>query len=117
MRFIIVLLLYVSVSACSNGVSQEPNDDMAREEKFIKVMNQSKLVSIETKEIEKAADEKTAEIIEKTTTTITSLKQEVNQLKQDLNEANEKLDSVINVNVELGRKFKLRPIPDNEENR
>lgn len=106
-------VLIMFMIACSSVTSQ-PTDNLKREEEFLKALDEAKATVIKAQEIQKAADQKTNQIVTETVNTITTLREEIRELKAELNEANHKLNSITDDN---GVRFPLRPISGIEEDR
>lgn len=108
MNRLVVIASIIFLNACTEGISQNPSEDMKKEAEFQEVMRKAKETRIKNQMIIKAADEKAGAIITNATKQIVTLKEEVKELKQEINETNIKRGAP--------PKFKLLPITDSTEN-
>jgi len=107
MRLIIIILM-LFITACTEGVSQKTSEEMKREAEFQEVMRKANEQRAKNHATMKAADEQTKQTIQKTAEKIVTLKEEVTELKQEINE--------INIKSGNAPKFKLLPISDSTDN-
>lgn len=108
MRLAIIIIM-LSVTACTQGVSQKTSEEMKKEAEFQEVMRKANEQRAKNQATIKAADEKTKQTIQKTAEQIVTLKEEVKELKQEINETTVKPSN--------GAKFKLLPITNGTEDK
>lgn len=108
MRLVIIILM-IFITACTQGISQKTSEEMKKEAEFQEVMRKANEQRAKNQATMKAADEKTKQTIQKTAEQIVTLKQEVKELKQEINETTVKPSN--------GTKFKLLPIANGADDK